>query len=148
MKRGVCVRVQPALSVSLKELPDGTFPGVLRELVSLNFPIVVSAEVSVPDQTKVIGYYKGRLRRMTSAQKDISNVGNREVIDMAVRAGCWLRSDSVIVEEPEQIEELANRPQWLAAIMEDGYYRRYDASTWGPMLENTMLQVLDLGANY
>jgi len=56
--------------VSLKELPDGTFPGVLRELVSLDFPIVVSAELSVPDQTKVIGYYKGRLRRMMSAQKD------------------------------------------------------------------------------
>jgi len=56
--------------VSLKELPDGTFPGVLRELVSLDFPIVVSTDVGVPDQTKVIGYYKGRLRRMMSAQKD------------------------------------------------------------------------------
>lgn len=56
--------------MSLKELPDGTFPGLLRELVSLDFPLVVCTEVSVPDQTKVIGYYKGRLRRMMSAQKD------------------------------------------------------------------------------
>src|SRR5262249_28235244 len=28
--------------VSLKELPDATFPGILRELVALDFPIVVS----------------------------------------------------------------------------------------------------------
>jgi hypothetical protein len=88
-----------------------------------------------------------RVQIAVNTQPDISNVGNREVIDMAVRAGCWLRSDSVIVEEPEQIEELADRPPWLATIMEDGYYRRYEASM-GPMLENTMLHVLDLGANY
>ena len=39
-----------------------------------------------------------------NTQPDISNVGNRTVIDMAVRAGAWLRSDSIIVEEPIQIE--------------------------------------------
>ena len=51
-----------------------------------------------------------------NTQPDISNVGNRTVIDMAVRAGAWLRSDSIIVEEPIQIEALANRPPWLASI--------------------------------
>ena len=56
--------------ISLKELPDGTFPGLLRELISLDFPLTVCTEVMVPDQAKVIGYYKGRLRRMMSAQKD------------------------------------------------------------------------------
>jgi len=56
--------------MSLKELPDGTFPGLLRELISLDFPLTVCTEVMVPDQAKVIGYYKGRLRRMMSAQKD------------------------------------------------------------------------------
>jgi len=92
-----------------------------------------------------------------NTQPDISNVGNREVIDLAVRAGCWLRSDSILVEEPEQIEALANRPAWLAAILEDGYFRRYDSVTPGylPMdpaginlLEVQMLHVPDLGANY
>jgi hypothetical protein len=34
-----------------------------------------------------------------------------------------LRSDSIIVEEPIQIEELANCPPWLATILEDGYNR-------------------------
>ena len=29
--------------VSLKEMPDATFPGILRELVGLDFPIIVNA---------------------------------------------------------------------------------------------------------
>jgi hypothetical protein len=89
-----------------------------------------------------------------NTQPDISNVGNRTVIDMAVRAGAWLRSDSIIVEEPIQIEELANRPQWLAAILEDGRYRQADTKKFEPdasgvnPLENYMLHVLDMRANY
>jgi len=89
-----------------------------------------------------------------NTQPDISNVGNRTVIDMAVRAGAWMRSDSIIVEEPIQIDELANRPPWLAAIMEDGYLRQYDVTALKPdqsginVLENYMLHVPDLKANY
>jgi hypothetical protein len=89
-----------------------------------------------------------------NTQPDISNVGNRTVIDMAVRAGAWLRSDSIIVEEPIQIEELANRPPWLAAILEDGTFRQYDSpklkldAAGINLLENYMLHVLDVGANY
>jgi hypothetical protein len=89
-----------------------------------------------------------------NTQPDISNVGNRAVIDMAMRSGAWLRSDSIIVEEPIQIDQLANRPPWLAAIMEDGYFRQYDTHKLSTdtaginVLENYMLHVLDLGANY
>jgi hypothetical protein len=89
-----------------------------------------------------------------NTQPDISNVGNRAVIDMAVRAGAWMRSDSIIVEEPIQIDELANRPAWTAAIMEDGYFRQYDTKKLERdaaginMLENYMLHVPDLRANY
>jgi len=111
------------------------------------FPDYVTAERTMVEMIRLQLESFRRVQIAVNTQPDISNVGNREVIDMAVRAGCWLRSDSVVVEEPEQIEELANRPPWLAAIMEDGYYRRYEASM-GPMLENTMLHVLDLGANY
>lgn len=56
--------------VSLKELPDATFPGILRELAALEFPIVVSAQLTVPDQTKVLKGYKSRLRKMQAAQRD------------------------------------------------------------------------------
>ena len=89
-----------------------------------------------------------------NTQPDISNVGNRTVIDMSVRAGAWLRSDSIIVEEPIQIEELTNRPPWLATIIEDGYLRHYDSSqikvgaAGVNELENYMLHSLDVKANY
>jgi len=57
--------------ISLKDLPDATFPGVLRELVVLDFPIVITAQVVLPDQAKAVKQYKSRLRKMTAAQKDI-----------------------------------------------------------------------------
>jgi hypothetical protein len=89
-----------------------------------------------------------------NTQPDISNTGNREAIDIAVRGGAWVRSDSIIVEEPIQIEELTNRPPWLAAILEDGYFRSYDISKLRVdaagvnELENYMLHALDLKSNY
>ena len=89
-----------------------------------------------------------------NTQPDISNTGNREALEIAVQGGAWVRSDSIIVEEPIQIEELANRPPWLAAILEDGYFRQYDAAKLAVdlasvnELENYMLHVLDLKANY
>jgi hypothetical protein len=60
-----------------------------------------------------------------NTQPDISSVGNRQVQDLAVRSGCWLRSDSLIMDEPIQIEELAHRPPWLATILEDGENRHH-----------------------
>ena len=60
-----------------------------------------------------------------NTQPDISKSGNRQVQDLAVRSGCWLRSDSLIMDEPIQIEELAHRPAWLATILEDGTNRHY-----------------------
>jgi hypothetical protein len=51
-----------------------------------------------------------------NTQPDISNTGNREALEIAVRGGAWVRSDSIVVEEPIQIEELANRPPWLPQV--------------------------------
>ena len=66
-----------------------------------------------------------------NTQPDISRVGNREVQDMCVREGCWLRSDSILnIEEPLQVEMLANRPPWLA--VRHGGWRdigNYDVNT-------------------
>jgi len=97
-----------------------------------------------------------RVPLVVNTQPDISRTGNRAVLERAVRGGAWLRSDSVILDEPEQIEELAHRPPWLAVVMEDGYYRHYrtDAERYGvdaagvDVIEHTMLHTLDLGANY
>jgi type IV secretion system protein TrbE len=57
--------------ISLKDLPDATFPGVLRELVVMDFPLVVNAEVILPDQVRAVKQYKSRLRKMLAAQKDM-----------------------------------------------------------------------------
>ncbi|MHB1023941.1 MAG: hypothetical protein ACYC46_09195 [Acidobacteriaceae bacterium] len=89
-----------------------------------------------------------------NTQPDISHVGNDAVVDLAMRSGCWLRSDSIIDEEPIQIEELGNRPPWLGVVMEDGAYRDYNIATIPVdssginLRENAMLHVLDIGANY
>src|SRR5260370_12447961 len=57
--------------ISWKVLQDATFPGVLRELVVMDFPLVVNAEVILPDQVKAVKQYKSRLRKMLAAQKDM-----------------------------------------------------------------------------
>src|SRR5215469_10493140 len=57
--------------ISLKDLSDATFPGVLRELMVMDFPIIINAEVVLPDQTRAVKQYKSRLRKMSAAQKDI-----------------------------------------------------------------------------
>jgi hypothetical protein len=57
--------------VTAKDLPDATFPGILRELLRTDFPLVVNTEVSLPDHAKVVKKYKGRLHKMMAAQRDI-----------------------------------------------------------------------------
>ena len=56
--------------VNLKELPDATFPGMLQKFSTLGFPVVVSGQVLIPDQIKVLKGYKKRLQKMIAAQKD------------------------------------------------------------------------------
>jgi hypothetical protein len=89
-----------------------------------------------------------------NTQPDISKVGNRRVVDMSTRAGAWLRSDSIFSEEAIQIDQIANRPPWLAAVMEDGDVRQYDINKLPPdaagvnPMENRMLHALDIRSNY
>jgi TraG P-loop domain len=56
--------------VSLKELPDATIPGMLKSVATVGFPVVINAQVLIPDQVKVLKGYKKRLQKMTAAQKD------------------------------------------------------------------------------
>jgi hypothetical protein len=120
------------------------------------FPDYLTAAKTFLDMTRLQLELWKNVPLAVNTQPDISNVGNREVQDLCVRAGCWLRSDSIVIEEPIQIEELANRPPWLATIMEDGYYRQYKVDpNYLPVddaginvLEKWMLHAVDLGANY
>lgn len=120
------------------------------------FPDYLTAERTFVKMTELQLETWKRTPLAVNTQPDISRTGNREVHDLCVRAGCWLRSDSIILDEPIQIEMLANRPPWLAVIMEDGYFRAHrsdpehlDLDTAGiPYLDRAGLHALDLGANY
>ena len=120
------------------------------------FPDYLTAAKTFTDMTQLQLDLWKNVPLAVNTQPDISKVGNREVQDLCVRSGCWLRSDSIVIEEPIQIEELANRPPWLATIMEDGYYRQYKVDpNYLPVdeaginvLEKWMLHAIDLGANY
>ena len=89
------------------------------------FPDYLTAEKTFVRMTQLqIDTWK-KTPLAVNTEPDISNVGNRQVQDLAVRSGCWLRSDSLIMDEPIQIEALAHRPPWLATILEDGANRHY-----------------------
>lgn len=89
------------------------------------FPDYLTAEKTFVHMTQLQIDAWRRTPLAVNTEPDISRVGNRQVQDMAVRAGCWLRSDSLIMDEPIQIDELARRPSWLAMVIEDGGNRHY-----------------------
>jgi hypothetical protein len=89
------------------------------------FPDYLTAEKTFVYMTQLQLDAWKRTPLAVNTQPDISKVGNRQVQDMVVRAGGWLRSDSLIMDEPIQIEELGHRPAWLATVIEDGGNRHY-----------------------
>ena len=56
--------------MSVKIPPDGTYPGILRQLMTIGFPLVVSTQIVIPDQRVVLDRYKKKFRKMQAAQKD------------------------------------------------------------------------------
>ncbi len=119
------------------------------------FPNYVTAERTMLEITRMQLEAWKKTPLAVNTQPDIGRTGNRQVLDVCVREGCWLRSDSILqIEEPLQVEALANRPPWLATVMEDGGFRDYNIATIPKdaaginLREKAMLHVLDLGANY
>jgi hypothetical protein len=56
--------------VTMKSPPDQTWPGLIRELQTLGFPLVISTNIFIPNQTKVLEIYKRRHKKMIAAQVD------------------------------------------------------------------------------
>lgn len=92
--------------VSVKELPDATFPGLLRELVALDFPIVVNAQLTIPDQAKVLKGYKTRLRKMQAAQRD-SHGGHRVNVEAQVAEAQLFRVQQDIIASSVKTAKLS-----------------------------------------
>jgi TraG P-loop domain len=92
--------------VSMKELPDATFPGILRELVGLDFPIIVNAQITIPDQAKVLKGYKNRLRKMQAVQRD-SNGGFRTNVEAQVAEAQLVRVQQDIISSSVKTAKLS-----------------------------------------
>lgn len=89
------------------------------------FPDYLTAEKTFVHMTQLqIDAWK-KTPLAVNMEPDISKAGNRQVQDDAVRAECWVRSDSLIMDEPIQIDELGHRPPWLASIIEYAPNRHY-----------------------
>lgn len=71
--------------ISVKTPPDETYPGVLRDLLTLGVPMVISTQVVVSDQKKILDRYQKRQKRMLSAQND-GRGGRRVDVSAAVAA--------------------------------------------------------------
>jgi hypothetical protein len=92
--------------VSLKELPDATFPGILRDLVGLDFPIIANVQVTIPDQAKVLKGYKSRLRKMQAVQRD-SNGGFRVNVEAQVAESQLVRVQQDIISSSVKTAKLS-----------------------------------------
>ena len=91
---------------SLKELPDATFPGILRELAGLDFPIIVNVQITIPDQAKVLKGYKSRLRKMQAVQRD-SNGGFRINVEAQVAETQLVRVQQDIISSSVKTAKLS-----------------------------------------
>ena len=115
------------------------------------FPDYATAERTWLHMLDVQMEYWNKTPLVTNTQPDFSVVGDAEMLDRTIRAHNWVRTDSIFVENM-QIEELSNRPPWVAAVLEVGMGAgRPGAPPSSDIVsptENTAQHVLDLGANY
>ena len=82
-----------------------------------DFPVAVSAEFMIPDQTKVVRAYKSRLRKMQAAQRDINGGYRfkcgcpycREPVGQDLRAGDFQFPQDLPGESSDRLSCLNNR---------------------------------------
>lgn len=53
--------------ITMKELPDVTRPGLMRELLTLGFPLSISVHFTIPDQSQLVKRLGGRRKRMAAS---------------------------------------------------------------------------------
>ena len=63
--------------ITLRNTPEATYPGILRDLLTSGIPMVISAQIVIPNQVKVLDQYKRRHKKMRAAQLD--SKGNMRV---------------------------------------------------------------------
>jgi len=63
--------------LTVKLLPEYSYPGVMRKLLALDFPLTCSAEIVVPGESKIHRALTKRLTRTESAQRGSDNMSKR-----------------------------------------------------------------------
>ena len=71
--------------VTMKVPPDATYPGIVRDLLTTGFPVVVSTQAIIPDQQRVLDQYKKRYKKMRAALIDTKG-GHRVDVGAQVAA--------------------------------------------------------------
>ena len=57
--------------ITMKEPPERTYPGIIRELQTLGFPLIISTNIDIPNQSTILKLYQRREKKMISAQSDL-----------------------------------------------------------------------------
>ena len=65
-------------------------------MTALDFPVIVNAQITIPDQAKVLKGYKSRLRKMQAAQRD-SNGGLQINVEAQVAEAQLVRVQQDII---------------------------------------------------
>ena len=112
----------------------------------------VEAEETFMKMFEIQQKYWTKKPLLTNTQPDFSRVGNSTLVDATIRSGNWLRTDTIFIEN-EQIEALSNRPDWIAAAVEqslsNGKEETMNYDNAGiPRNEAIISHVKDVGANY
>ena len=106
-------------SITLKSPPDATYPGILREIVTAGIPVVVSTQVMVPNQAKVLDAYKKKQKKMAAAQLD----QNRQRPGRCHGAGCRARTSADPARDHfEHAQNLQGQPDDRGSHFSPGAY--------------------------
>jgi hypothetical protein len=65
--------------LTMKWLPEKSFPGVMRKLIELDFPLSVTAEIVIPGESKTHHALTKRLTRTESAQRGANATARTDV---------------------------------------------------------------------
>jgi hypothetical protein len=57
--------------ITMKDPPERTFPGIMRDLQTLGFPLTISTNIEIPNQGQVLKHFQRREKKMISAQSDL-----------------------------------------------------------------------------
>ena len=91
-------------AITLKLPPDGTKPGLIRDLLIIGFPVVISTQIVVPNQQQVLDSYKKKHKKMVAAQLDVKGNLRTDVAAQVAARELLSMQESIIASSIKTIE--------------------------------------------